>query len=326
MISIALFALVAAASISLKAVSDTTQMHRALFLLEEGIEAARTLRDISWLTHIAPLISGTPYYLTFNDNWDFTSIDPGAIDALFTRTIVVDDVHRKTADDDIVSVSAPDSKYLDNGTKKVTVTVSWGGAVSETIAEAFEDGSTDGDLGNFPSFNAGDGDAAQSITTPAGSQITLPRVELFIKRASADPSDIFLEIRNTSTVGTVLATSQTIDGAALPANLSWVSFTFAAPPVLNPATAYYLRLRSIPDSAVPFSGSQGTLHWGYKQTGSSPYAGGTASRYVGRLNNPSDTGQVLTQYDFAFRAYKQVAGNGARQRSISTYITDLFQN
>lgn len=330
-ISISFFALAGVSQIALRVVHKSTEETRANFLLEEGIEIVRLLRDETWTGNIDSLSVSTVYYPVYNtglNEWQLSTTNPGAIDGIFTRTISFANVYRRDSDDDIVDPASPDPKTVDGGTREVTITVSWGSTevVSITISVSFEGGTTDGNLAGFPSDNAGNGDPAQSFTTLANA-IKVPKVELYMKRATANPSDVYLEIRSGSTVGAVIATSQTMDSATLPASLSWVTFTFPTPPTLNPSTQYYLRLASTPPSTDAWSGSQGTIHWGYLQSGSSPYAGGDAYRYVGRLSNPGDTGQILTQYDFAFRVYEETtSGSPGRSIDIVTYIADIFQN
>lgn len=313
--------------ISFRLVSENARRSQVRFLLEEGLEAVRTIRDRSWSSNIAPAVLETAYYLTFSGGaWSLSVTSPGLIDGVFSRTVVLSEVYRRISDDDIVAATSTESKAVDPGTRRVTVKVAWGSALATTLKVAFENGTTDGNLASFPSNNAGDGDPAQGFTTPSGSSIQASRVELFIKKTTSDPSDIFLEIRSGSTVGPILATSQTLDSAALPSSLSWTAFTFSNPPTLNPSTQYFLRLRSIPESTVAFSGSQGYINWGYQQTASSPYAGGDAWRYVGRLSNPGDTGQILTQYDFSFRVFEQTIAAISSEKELSTYLTNIFQN
>lgn len=87
------------------------------FLLEEGAEATKAIRDTSW-SNISALTPGTPYYLSYNGtSWAFTTT-PNTIDR-FTRTVTLSAVYRNSSDD-IAS-----SGTLDAGTKLVTVTVSW---------------------------------------------------------------------------------------------------------------------------------------------------------------------------------------------------------
>lgn len=129
---------VAASHFELRAVHESARRGKAAFLLEEGLEAVRILRDRGWSDNIAPLVSGTVYYPVFSINWKVVSADPGPIDGLFTRTVTFGDVYRRDADSDIVDVSSGDPKTLDPGTRQVMVTVSWpgpgGAAHQESIA------------------------------------------------------------------------------------------------------------------------------------------------------------------------------------------------
>ncbi|MDI6855809.1 MAG: FG-GAP-like repeat-containing protein [Candidatus Thermoplasmatota archaeon] len=160
-------------------------------------------------------------------------------------------------------------------------------------------GDTDSDLINFPS-NDGYGDPAQSFTTGA-ENITVSLVYLYLKKATATPSNIYLQIRGESTVGTVLGNSSVVNSTALPNSYDWIAFNFPTPVPLNANTTYYLRLRSIPDSTIPFSGAEPAVWWGYgQQAPNGPYQDGKAYRYVGANNNPAYQGQTLNNYDFSF--------------------------
>lgn len=127
-VSVSLFALIGVSRASFKAVDDSLMRRRAEFLAEEGIEAVKILRDNGWAASIDPLTSGTTYYPSFNSStntWSFSTSDPGAIDGIFTRTIVFSDVYRKNSDQDIVDVLAPDPKTFDPGTLLVLSDVAW---------------------------------------------------------------------------------------------------------------------------------------------------------------------------------------------------------
>jgi hypothetical protein len=303
----------------------TTERLQATYLAEEGVEAARVLRDASWASFSA-LTLDSPYRLAFvGGAWEATTSE-ALIDGVFDRTMVLSDVYRRTSDSDIVASTSPDAKAIDTDARHVALAVRWDQLPStEALAEAYEGGTDDGNLGDFPANNSGDGDLAQGFTVPAGADIILPRVELYVRRVTAAPSDLYLEIRSGSTVGPVVATSATLDGATLPATLSWVSFTFPTEPTLSAGIIYHLRLRSDPDSTVPFSGSVGMIHWGYLQTGPSPYAGGIARRYIARNNNPIDQGQALSQYDFSFRVYNEIEGGYAHEIEYVTHLVNLFE-
>jgi len=118
-LTVSLFAISSFYARSLGVSQKTTHLVQASFLLEEGLEVARLLRDESW-QNIASLTSGTEYYLTFSgSNWA-TSTTSTLVDNLFERVIIVQDVNRDLSDD-IVSSGG----ILDPNTKQVTVSVSW---------------------------------------------------------------------------------------------------------------------------------------------------------------------------------------------------------
>lgn len=133
-VSVSLFALIGASRASFKAVDDSLMRRRAEFLAEEGIETVKILRDAGWAAYIDPLVSGTAYYPSFNSStntWSLSTTNPGAIDGIFTRTLIFSDVYRKNSDQDIVDISASDPKTLDPGTLLVTSTASWEGKEAE---------------------------------------------------------------------------------------------------------------------------------------------------------------------------------------------------
>ncbi|MCX6755747.1 MAG: type II secretion system protein [Candidatus Nomurabacteria bacterium] len=103
---------------------------QASFLLEEGSEAVKSLRDTNW-TNISGVTDNTNYYLAFNNTTNVWSLSatPSKVDS-FTRVIVFSPVYRDS-NDDIAS-----SGTLDAGTKKVTVTTSWtsnGNTISKSV-------------------------------------------------------------------------------------------------------------------------------------------------------------------------------------------------
>ncbi|MFA6257664.1 MAG: hypothetical protein WC671_01485 [Candidatus Paceibacterota bacterium] len=104
----------------------TTQ---AGFLLEEGAEAVRILRDNAW-SNISSLTIGTNYYPTFSSNTWILS-PTASIIGIFTRTVVIANVNRDNTTKDISIVGADDP-----GTKLITVTVSWmegGATITKTL-------------------------------------------------------------------------------------------------------------------------------------------------------------------------------------------------
>lgn len=132
LISITTLAVIFSAQKGLTLSSRALHEVQAAYLLEEGAEAVKTIRDTNWTT-ISNLSLATNYYLSFDtitNTWSL-STTPNTIDSVFTRTIVLDSVYRDS-NDDIAS-----SGTLDTRTKKVTVNISWassGGAQSKNIS------------------------------------------------------------------------------------------------------------------------------------------------------------------------------------------------
>lgn len=312
-VTVTLFAFLQIGIAGIKLLRNEKENLEAVLLLQEAFEAVRSVRDESWTANIAPLSNGTAYYpVVENSKWKLAVSSPGLINGKYTRSISFEQVVRD-GEDKISSAGTADPD-----TRKVTAAVSWNnktrtiatyitnfqeslGAQTETKTIFFEGGTTDGDLANFPSQNAGNGDPAQAFTTT--SAISVSKAELYLKRAAATPSNIYAELRAAPT-GAVLGTSNVINSSTITNSAySWVEFRFSDSVSLGASTKYYVRLRSIPSSNDAGSGSVGTIRWGYQQTASSPYSGGEARRYIGRLSNSSDAGQSLDQYDFGFRIY-----------------------
>lgn len=102
---------------------------QASFLLEEGAEAVRVLRDNAW-TNISSLTPNTNYYPTFSGGTWTLSLTPNTV-GIFTRTATIATVNRDNTTKDISGTGTNDP-----GTKLVTVTVSWvegGTTVTKTL-------------------------------------------------------------------------------------------------------------------------------------------------------------------------------------------------
>lgn len=128
-ISVVLILLLGSIQNSVQASKRSLERTQVSYLLEEGAEATKSIRDGSWST-ISALTNGTTYYLSWNGSgWSFTTT-PQQIDA-FTRTVTFDSVSRESSDD-IVTAGGT----LDPGTRKITVAVSWStpsGTQTETL-------------------------------------------------------------------------------------------------------------------------------------------------------------------------------------------------
>lgn len=120
-ISIITVAMLAAMAVSQKAVyiaRSTLHAEQATFILEEGAEALRIVRDNGW-ANISALAAETEYFPVFSGGTWTLSATPSTVD-IFTRKVVLSSVKRDAASGDIAAVGADDP-----GTKLVTVSVSW---------------------------------------------------------------------------------------------------------------------------------------------------------------------------------------------------------
>lgn len=112
---------------------DTSNQVQASFLLEEGIEAMRFVRDSGWDDNIDPLAAETTYYLYFDgSSWRVTTT-PESVFQRFDRYVYLDEVYRDSNDDIVASGGA-----LDPDTKEVNVVVSWldASGITHSVAAA----------------------------------------------------------------------------------------------------------------------------------------------------------------------------------------------
>lgn len=99
---------------------SNTEKIQAVFLLDEGVEAIKTIRNYSW-SIIASSTVGVDYYLIWdNSNWKSTTT-PNIIDGKFVRKFTVSDVYRDAATLNIVD----DNGLLNNDSKLIKLDVSW---------------------------------------------------------------------------------------------------------------------------------------------------------------------------------------------------------
>lgn len=119
--------------------SRNTSSIKASMLLEEGSEALRSIKDVSWTTNIVPLASCTsssPCRITYdfvNNLWEATT-SPILIDGKFDRTFFLSDVYRDSSFNVVSSGGT-----LDAGSEKATITVSWfqGNATTSESLETY---------------------------------------------------------------------------------------------------------------------------------------------------------------------------------------------
>jgi len=127
-LSLSYFALSNVARQMVRVGRETSRDLVASYLLEEGVEAIRAIRDGGWTTYITPL-SGTKY-LTFRTSpsalWQTTDT-PETIDSVYSRSFDVASVYRDINQDITTS-----GGMLDPNTKKFTVTVTWHGSNATT--------------------------------------------------------------------------------------------------------------------------------------------------------------------------------------------------
>lgn len=103
---------------------------QASFLLEEGAEAVRIVRDNGW-ANISSLNLATNYYPTFSGGTWTLSTTLNTV-GIFTRKVVISAVNRNAGTGNIDPLGT-----LDTGTKLVTVTVTWfdsGVQISKTLS------------------------------------------------------------------------------------------------------------------------------------------------------------------------------------------------
>lgn len=121
-ISIIAVSVLAAMTVAQKSISLSRQsfhISQASFLLEEGAEAVRVLRDTNW-TNVSNLNTTTDYYPLFDGNTWTLSVSASKV-GIFTRKINMQNVNRNASNGNIISSGGT----LDPDTKLFIVTVSW---------------------------------------------------------------------------------------------------------------------------------------------------------------------------------------------------------
>lgn len=101
--------------------TSNTAKVQATFLLDEGVQAIKTMRGEKW-SNIASTTVGTTYYFYWNtDRWQATT-SSSVIDGVFTRTFTTQTVKRDVS---TLNIQTDGSGTVDTGTRKVDITVSW---------------------------------------------------------------------------------------------------------------------------------------------------------------------------------------------------------
>ncbi len=127
-------AILAAYSYIIRAEKNNTKLVKSIYLLEEGEEAVRYLRDKGWTANIASLSTSTNYYLYFSASggvgtWQSTTTRQ-VYDGIFERKVTFGNLYRNNTTQDLSTSSA--GAILDTKIRKVTVSVSWIGASGAT--------------------------------------------------------------------------------------------------------------------------------------------------------------------------------------------------
>ncbi len=100
---------------------------QASFLLEEGAEAVRSVRDDLW-TNISSLLTTTTYYLNFNTTSSKWGLSTTAnTSGIFTREVTIAPVYRDNTSYNILASQCNPTTtcFLDSETKLIKITASW---------------------------------------------------------------------------------------------------------------------------------------------------------------------------------------------------------
>lgn len=96
---------------------------QASFLADEGIEAAKTLRNASWNTHIQNLTIGSKYYLYWNNHSWNVNASTTLIDGQFSRYFKLSNVYRDLSFDIVASTTS--GALIDTDMRGMTMYVEW---------------------------------------------------------------------------------------------------------------------------------------------------------------------------------------------------------
>lgn len=127
----ALLVLLASVQKSVELSRQSLERVQAGFLLEEGAEDVKIIRDNGWST-ITALSAASTYYISTPGGADPVLTTTVSKIGAFTRTVTIANVSRDTNSDIVTSGGT-----VDTGTKKITVTVSWNserGTLTETMS------------------------------------------------------------------------------------------------------------------------------------------------------------------------------------------------
>jgi Tfp pilus assembly protein PilV len=138
LVGLAIFGVIGLAAQNVRLSRFALEETQASYLLEEGAEAVKAMRDENWAS-IEAFDTETLYYLDFNDgSWTATTV--ASTIGIFTRTVKFSEVYRDNNDDIALSGT------VDNQTRLVTVNVEWasgGKSISQDLQLYITDFFTD---------------------------------------------------------------------------------------------------------------------------------------------------------------------------------------
>lgn len=102
----------------IRASAQNASTIKTTYLIEEGIEAVKTMRDRGWTANINSLTVNTPYYFDFTSSFWKSTTTAEIIDVSYRRSFVLAPVYRDGNSDIVTSGGT-----LDADAKKVSVTV-----------------------------------------------------------------------------------------------------------------------------------------------------------------------------------------------------------
>lgn len=118
-ISVVIGALITTTNTFFTSSRSTTSNVKAGYLLEEGVEAIKLLRDRGYTTYIGGLSNNVSYYFYWNGALWTSTTTAVTIDSVFYRTFTLGPAYRD-GNSDLAS-----SGSLDTNTRKATITVAW---------------------------------------------------------------------------------------------------------------------------------------------------------------------------------------------------------
>ncbi|MBI2639427.1 MAG: hypothetical protein HYW90_00845 [Candidatus Sungbacteria bacterium] len=121
LVTLFLFGIAEVGKLGSRLVDDAGERLQAAFIIEEGIDAVRGIRDSGWSNGILPLVADTDYWLFFEGTrWTHSTSSRPFIDGKFDRRLQLSQVQRDASDDIVLNGGTNDPN-----TRKVAVSVSW---------------------------------------------------------------------------------------------------------------------------------------------------------------------------------------------------------